>query len=76
MRSLTCRLVSEVDNAEGVSDTGVSIDCVRSQCQGPVDWCEVHKLLSLGGLQYGPQFSGAWNVRVKAGEITEKMHFL
>lgn len=71
MRSLTCRLVSEVDDAEGVSDTGVSIDCIRSQCQGPVDWCEVHKLLSSGGLQYGPQFSGAWNVRVNSGRAAQ-----
>ena len=71
MRSLACRLTGELVGADIASHSRVSVDCTRSRCQGPVDWSQVRKGLALVGLQYGPQFSGAWNVRVKAGETAQ-----
>ena len=71
MRSLACRLVSDLSEADGVPDTPASIDCIRSECQSPMDWSEVRRGLSLAGLQYGPQFSGAWNVRVNPGRVAQ-----
>ena len=54
MRSLACRLVSGLVHADETCDRMVSVDCTRSQCQGPLDWSQVHKGLFSLGLQYGP----------------------
>ena len=71
MRSLACRLVSGLAHADATGDRMVSVDCTRSQCQGPLDWSQVHKGLFSLGLQYGPHFTSAWNVHVKAGKAAQ-----
>ncbi|MED5468963.1 MAG: beta-ketoacyl synthase N-terminal-like domain-containing protein, partial [Cyanobacteriota bacterium] len=72
VRCMACNVTdgaSSVNASSAVAE--VSMDCMRGQCERPVDWAEVYRGFAQAGLEYGPQFRTAKKVRLCGGKLAQ-----